>query len=79
MTKRVYTEDSELSKKVEQVEDLMNKLNLTLTVFDDRFVVYDTTDGHHAEAVLVNTETNEFSTSFPRIFESERLGIPGDF
>ena len=70
---KIYKEDSPLEKKVQQVENLMRKLDLTFECSNGIQISDDKTG---AEGTIIDQEHPGHPTSiFPRFTDSERIAL----
>jgi hypothetical protein len=69
---KMFKKDSELEKKVQQVEKLMKELGIQLH-YGYRGLKIVT---EHGSYPIRDTESSDTSVQFPRAFESERLIVP---
>jgi len=70
--KYYYKENSELEQKVQQIEELMDKLQISLSQgYNGIIISYQSKD----VAVIQDTEQPDITTTFPRTFDTERLEV----
>ena len=68
---KIYRPDSPIEKKLQQVENLLTKLKLSIEWDGYRLNVIDSE--YLAKGYIHDTESRDDSTSLPRGFESERI------
>lgn len=69
----VYKTDSNIEKKLQQVESLLRGLNLTIEWNSDGLNIVEGAEDLRVR--IMDTESRDATTTLPRMFESERLVI----
>ena len=72
---KIFKEDSEMEKRVQQVEALCNQLQLRILYTYNGLCVQDTHTGN-VYPLLDTTSPNDKQTDFPRCFDSIRIVVP---
>ena len=67
-------EDAKHEKKFQLLEDLAKALDISISIISNQ--IHITIDNH--EYVLMDNESRDYCTEFPRVFDSEKMLLCSD-